>query len=150
MATSSVREDWMCHNAERFVRFDTIRVCKLYELMQYTLITIPIAWLGNSLVMLFLQKYAQNPDKYSVGQLIFTIIVAVMMIVVLAYYIPKLVVIVAPLFPFQGSGYKPSMKGESMIGIGTAFGMFFYGSMVHFGSIVTNIGERIYPTAWKV
>ena len=142
------REEWMCSHAERVIRFDTIRVCKLYELMQYTLLTIPLAWMGSSFVTMFLKKYAAEPDKYSVGQLIFSIFLSVLMIVIFAYYIPKLVVVIPFLAPYQGSGYEPSKKDEAMIGVSMATGLFFFGSLPFFGSIVTNISERIYPFGW--
>lgn len=148
--SSVSREDWMCNNADRFARFDNIRIIKLYELMQYTLLAIPFSWFGSSVVMIFMKKYAKDPDKYTVGQLAFTIIVSMFMIVVFAYYIPKLVVIFPPMFPYHDTGYIPSKKGEAMVGVATAFGMFFYGSLTYFGTIVNNISSRIFPFAWKL
>ena len=143
------RREWADSHAERFVRFDNIRILKLYELIQYTLLTIPFAWLGSSMVVIFLKDYALDPSAYTVGQLIFAVFWAVLMVVFMAYYIPKLVMIFPPFFLYQETGYTPSLKNEARTGIGIAFGMFFFGALAPFRTVVDYISRQIYPFAWK-
>lgn len=144
------RDEWICNKAERFSRFDTVRVCKLYELVQYTIITIPLAWLSSGAILLFLKPYAQTPDKYTVGQLIFSVFVSIILIVLFAYYIPKLATIVPPLFPYQGTKYIPSMKGESSTATSFAMGIFFFSNMRHLGTVIGNISDRLWPFSFKL
>lgn len=143
------REDWTCQHAERFARFDTIRVCKLYEIIQYTLITIPLAWMASGWILVFLKRYAEDPDSYTVGQLIFAVFIGILLIVIFAYYIPKLSTIIPPLFPYHGTGYVPSMKGETGTATGMAMGIFFFSNMRHLATIIGNVSDRLWPFAYK-
>jgi hypothetical protein len=144
------RSEWTCKKAGRLVRFDEIRMCKLYEILQNTIITIPIAFMVSGFILVFLKPYAEDPGSYSVGQLIFSIFVSILMIVLGAYYIPKLVQLIPPLFPYQGTGYTPSMKGEAATGISYAMGIFFFSNMRHLGTIIGNVSDRLWPFAFKV
>lgn len=147
---SITRSQWTCDQAERLVRFDEIRMAKLYEIIQNTLFTIPLAFLSSGFILVFLKPYAEDPNKYTVGQLIFTVFVGIIMVVLGAYYIPKIVKVIPPLFPYQGSGYKPSLKGESSVGISFALGVFYFSNLRHLSTIIGNIGDRLYPFAFKI
>lgn len=149
MTESVSRMKWSCDNAERLGRFDEIRMCKLYEILQNTLFTIPIAFLASGSILVFLKPYAVDPVSYTIGQLIFVIFVAIILIVLAAYYIPKLIKVIPPLFPYQGTGYQPSLKGESSVGISYALGIFFFSNMKHLGTIIQNVADRIWSFAYK-
>lgn len=144
------RMEWMYNYAERFTRLDDIRVCKLLELFQYSLLAIPFAWMACGFILLFLKPYAENPDAFTVGQLIFAVFVGILMIVLFAYYIPKLILVIPPLYPYKGSGYIPSMKGESRTAVGYAMGIFFFSNMKHLGTILTNLSDRLWSFSFKL
>ena len=150
MAKESTREELICLNAERLVRFDTIRVCKLFEIIQYALLTIPLAWMCGGWVLIFLKDYAEKPDDYTVGQLIFAIFITIIIMGLFAYYIPKIVKIIPPLFPYHGTGYVPSKKGESGIGASIALGVFFFSNMKHLGTVIGNVSDRLWPFSYKL
>ena len=143
------RADWICNNAERFLRFDMIRQLKLWEMLSATCFTVPLAWAGSGFINMFLKRYGENPDKYSVGQLIFVVFCAVIMVVIFSYYIGKLVRIVPLLLPYQGTGYQPSMKGEVSTAIGMGTGIYFFSNLKWLGAINGNLSERLWPFAFK-
>ena len=108
-------------NMERLVRFDKIRLLKLLEITQYSLLAFFIGlFLGHALNSVL----PESDNKKTTTRIVSEVILNILGIVISVYYIKKSLI----LFPFLLSGvkgYVPSKKKESYIGVTIGFGLIF-------------------------
>lgn len=146
--TSYNRDEWVREHAERFFRFDCIRLSKLYELVIYSMFTIVAAVIVGACINEFCAPYAHEIDKYSTMTLVWVAIISNIMIVLSAYYIPKFVSIIPALFPV-GCGYVPSKHNEAETAIGIGMGLSFFVIIANFYTIMNELVYRIFPFMFK-
>ena len=132
-------------NVERLFRFDLIRVTKLLEMTQYTLITFILAFLSGILVdnICYIDITSETIDTISNIELITKILLQVILIVIFSYYIQKIVILIPFLFPLT-KGYIPSMKNESIIGISLAMSMIYVSIQTNFKNKLLLLKERTF------
>ena len=106
---------------EKLTRFDKIRLLKLLEMTQYSLLAFFIGLiLGHTLDSVL----PESDNKKTTSRIVSEVILNIFGIVLSVYYIKKSLV----LFPFLLSGikgYEPSKKNESYIGVTIVFGLIF-------------------------
>jgi hypothetical protein len=132
-------------NVERLFRFDLIRVTKLLEMTQYTLITFILAFLSGILVdnICYIDITPETIDTISNIELITKILLQIILIVIFSYYIQKIVILIPFLFPLT-KGYIPSMKNESIIGISLAMSMIYVSIQTNFKNKLLLLKERTF------
>ena len=123
----------------RLIRFDSIRIQKLFEITQYMILTILIAsYLSDRI-----DKYMGPIQKdITTQELIKEILIQTLLIILGCYYIPKIVM----LFPFflQFGNYIPNKKNESKIGISVAMSMGFIYFQTNYRSKLNELNRRIF------
>ena len=121
----------MNNNLKRLFRFDSIRLFKLLEISYYsiiafflTLITINI-FENDHLFPLFLIDY---PEEKEIGyiKLLLNTFFDIAFIVIIIYYLRKILNCIPFLFKSFNKKYKSSLKDEMNIGITIGMGMVIY------------------------
>ena len=107
---------------ERLLRFDTIRILKITEILQYSV----LAFIFSLILGPIINKIMPTFDEKK-GLIINCIetLLHISIIIIVVYYLRKFV----PIFPFIIGGaytkYIPSMKKESLIGTTIGIGYIF-------------------------
>ena len=126
---------------ERLTRFDLIRASKLLEIVQDGIIVFVIAfYVGSLLDRVFNNIKPVNAAMTNI-ELIGLILAQFACILVVAYYIMKLVAVI-PFFFSLSSQYVSGQKGEGAIGAGVAMAVIFVGVQTHFASKVNILKSR--------
>ena len=124
----------MNNDFKRLFRFDSIRLFKLLEICYYsiiafilTLITIGI-FEDDSIFPFFL---IDNPEEkeYSYINLLSITLFDIAFIVIIIYYLTKILKCIPFLFKYFNKKYKPSFKNEMNTGINIGIGMILYYSL---------------------
>lgn len=142
------RDAWVKEYAQRFFRFDCIRLSKLYELVFYTLLTVVVSIAVGAFINQFCAPYAHQLDKYSTASLLWVSFISILLIVLGSYYIPKFVKILPVLFPV-GCGYHPSLHGEADTGTGIAMGIGFFLVISNFYAVLNEVIFRLMPNMFR-
>ena len=97
-------------NVERLFRFDLIRVSKLLEITQYTIITFILAFFSGVLIdkIFYIDIKTETIDTISNVELVSKILLQILLIVIISYYIQKIVILIPFLFPLT-KNYIPSI-----------------------------------------
>lgn len=113
---------------ERLLRFDRIRASKLLEIMQSATISLILSiYMGVFFDKQF-QKIFGDKTKVknkSILRILMEIITQFCGIVIIAYYIGKIVGTIPFMFSLDGN-YIPNMKGESGRGVGAGTKIVFF------------------------
>ena len=108
-------------NLERLLRFDKVRILKILEITQYSILAFFIGmFIGDYLD----KKLPDNDINDSKFKIVLDVLFNLFIVVVAVYYIQKIIA----LFPFilgKFKGYEPSKKNESLIGITIGMGLIF-------------------------
>lgn len=131
-------------NAKRIFVFDSIRIHKLMEIIQYSILAFILAFLGASTVNYIAKRYRPFLQVDSTFTITIHLLMMTVMIVLLAKYIPKIIRIVPFLFWFDPE-YKPDHHGEAGFGINAAMGLAFYTCIFNYYDHVAEFAYRIFP-----
>lgn len=130
-------------NVENLFRIDAIRISKILEQIQYAIIAFIIAFsIGTMTDRLF--PLEKNIREISIYKLWADVILQLCIIVISAYYIPK----IARSFPFLfalSDDYIVSKHGESLSGVVLAMDIIFIGVQKNFLQRISILQERYYP-----
>lgn len=127
---------------EKLVRFDTIRISKLLEEVQFAIIVFIIAFfIGSMTDRLF--PLSKTPDETTDFELIKDILLQLSLIVISAYYIMKVARVVPFMFSLSDK-YIPSAHGESAAGGGLAMAIIFISVQKNFQTRITQLKNRFY------
>lgn len=125
----------MNQNLKTLFKFDKIRLCKLLEMSQYCIIGFTFTLIiGN-----FLNIYVLSDDdlrNQSSLYLFFNIMIELIIIVIILYYIKKLVNCFPYMFSFINKKYIPSFKNESNNG-------YIIGSSIILMITLTNLDDKL-------
>ena len=126
---------------ERLTRLDLIRASKLLEITQDAIITFVIAFYIGSLLDRAFNSIKPVNANMTNAELVGIILAQFVCIVILAYYIMKVVAVV-PFFFSLSSQYIPNMKNESAVGAGMAMAVIFVGVQTHFAAKLSILKAR--------
>lgn len=130
-------------DVERLLRFDTVRVSKLLEQIQFAVIVFIIAFFVGSMTdKLF--PVPKDGDKITNFDLYKDLFLQLCLIVISAYYITKLAKVI-PFFFSLSEKYVPSSHGENMAGAGLAMAIIFVGVQKNFQTRIGILKNRFYP-----
>lgn len=117
---------------ESLLRFDKIRLYKLAELSQYSILACFLAmFVGSKINKYLIPDYSETE---SVAEKVVYLMWNLILIMVSLYYIRKIVFLVPYLFSFD-SDYTVSRGGESLLGFSVGFAIVF-------GATQTNFRDR--------
>tara|TARA_B100000902_G_C27097183_1_gene806881 strand:- start:17 stop:448 length:432 start_codon:yes stop_codon:yes gene_type:complete len=136
-------------NIERLLRFDSIRIFKLFEIFYYTILSFIITniftiIINDDNIFQYIFKTYDNNETSNLG-LIKDIFIDLMVLVVFIYYLKKILNCFPFIFAPLNNKYKPSMKGEVYVGIGLGSSLVLYNSL--YDSIKSKLkilNERLY------
>lgn len=130
-------------DVERLLRFDTVRVSKLLEQIQFAIIVFVIAFFVGSMTdKLFpIQANIENITNFTLWKDLF---LQLALIVISAYYINKVARII-PFFFSLSDKYVPSSHGENAVGAGLAMAIIFVGVQKNFQTRIGLLKNRFYP-----
>tara|TARA_B100000963_G_C22115792_1_gene446863 strand:+ start:44 stop:487 length:444 start_codon:yes stop_codon:yes gene_type:complete len=118
---------------ERLIRFDSIRLFKLFEIFYYTIISFifTIIFIISTEKLSFNFKIYENEKKDGVDNitLIKEILFDLLILVLFIYYLKKILGCIPFIFAPLNKKYKPSIKGEIYIGIGLGSAAPLYSSL---------------------
>jgi hypothetical protein len=126
---------------ERLTRLDLIRASKLLEITQDAIITFVIAFYIGSLLDRAFNSIKPVNANMTDAELVGLILAQFACIVIVAYYIMKIIAVV-PFFFSLSSQYVPNMKGESATGAGLAMAVIFVGVQTHFSAKLSILKSR--------
>jgi hypothetical protein len=126
---------------ERLTRFDLIRASKLLEITQDAIITFVIAFYLGSLIDRAFNNIKPVNANMSNAELVGIILAQFASIVIIAYYIMKVVAVVPFMFSLS-SQYVPNMKNEAATGAGMAMAVIFVGVQTHFSAKLAILKSR--------
>lgn len=118
---------------ERLIRFDSIRIFKLMEIVYYTILSFVITnifttIINNDNILPYVFKTYDN-DETSNIMLIKDIFIDLILLVIFTYYLKKLLSCIPFILAPLNKNYKPSFKGEIYIGIGLGSSLVLYNSL---------------------
>ena len=129
-------------NFERLIRFDTIRISKLLEMIQYAVIVFILAFfIGSATDSLF--PLPKPEEKISDFDLYKDIFLQLCLIVISVYYITKIAQVI-PFFFSLSDKYIPSAKDENMKGAGIALAIIFVGVQKNFQGRIELLKKKFY------
>lgn len=129
-------------NFERLIRFDTIRISKLLEMIQYAVIVFILAFLiGSATDSLF--PLPKPEEKISDFDLYKDLFLQLCLIVISVYYITKIAQVIPFLFSLSDK-YIPSAKDENMKGAGIALAIIFVGVQKNFQGRIELLKKKFY------
>jgi hypothetical protein len=118
---------------ERLIRFDSIRLFKLFEIFYYTVISFifTIIFIISVEKLSFNFKIYGNTKKGEVDNitLIKDILIDLLILVLFIYYLKKILSCIPFIFAPLNNKYKPSMKDEIYIGLGLGSAAPLYSSL---------------------
>tara|TARA_Y100000590_G_C15635058_1_gene982631 strand:- start:760 stop:1191 length:432 start_codon:yes stop_codon:yes gene_type:complete len=118
------------------LRFDIIRILKLLEIAQYTILAALSAIILGPLINLILP--AQNATDSSL-KIILYIIVELGVIGVFTYYIRKLVLLIPFLFSSLNKKYIANRRGSALLAIGVGLGIVFNRTQINLLERIDNL-----------
>jgi len=127
---------------DRLIRFDSIRLFKLLEIVYYTIISFIITalfanLLENKNLFPYIFKH-YDYEKHGIGYLLKDIIVDLSILTIFIYYLKKFLSCIPFIFSSLNKKYKPSMKDEVTVGIVLGTGIILYKSL-------TSITHKLKP-----
>jgi hypothetical protein len=120
---------------ERLIRFDSIRIFKLIEIVYYTILSFIITNIfttiinNDNILPYVFKKYDNDNDEESNIVLIKDIFIDLIFLSLFIYYLKKILSCIPFIFAPLNKDYKPSMKGEVYIGIGLGSSLVLYNSL---------------------
>lgn len=126
---------------ERLTRFDLIRVSKLLEIIQDAIIIFAIAFYVGSALDRFFHKLKPVDDNMSDMELVGILLAQFVSIVIVAYYIRKLVDVI-PFFFSLSSQYVSNQKNEAESAAGLAMSIILISVQKNFGSKLNLLKAR--------
>lgn len=118
---------------ERLIRFDSIRIFKLIEIVYYTILSFIITnifttIINNDNILPYVFKKYDNDEESNIV-LIKDIFIDLISLSLFIYYLKKILSCIPFIFASLNKDYKPSMKGEVYIGIGLGSSLVLYNSL---------------------
>ena len=126
---------------ERLTRFDLIRVSKLLELVQDGVIIFALAFYVGSALDRFFNTLKPVNDNMSNMELIGILVAQLACIIIVAYYIRKIVDVI-PFFFSLSSQYVSNQKGEADSAAGLAMTIVFVGIQKNFAAKIGLLKSR--------
>ena len=134
-------------------RIDTIRVSKLLEIGQYTILAFILGFLFGSLINDHVPTFQFDDDpKQSASELLAEVLTNVFFIAICLYYSHKILDIIRYEVPFLFSlnkKYIPCMKDECIVGVTLGFSLSFLSSMTNFRDKVKKLHEKLFHPGKK-
>ena len=133
-------KDYIINNTERLLRFDTIRLNKLVEILEYASVYFVFTFVIASFIDSIFPAYDQHKKTYV---LFLESILQLLTYILVSYYVKKLIYIIPPIV--FANKYIPSMKQESNVAI-TIIGT--YGLILMQNNLRTKISAisyRLFP-----
>jgi hypothetical protein len=127
-------------NFEKLVRFDSIRIHKLMEIIQYSVITFFLGILLGGYVNKLFPK--ADPLK-NTSRIILELVLQVSFITISLYYFQKLMSLIPFMFHFD-STYIPSHKNEGIKGAMIGLGLVFAASQIELKNKINILMTKIY------
>ena len=129
-------------NFKRLIRFDRIRLLKLVELCQFTVIGLIIGLFNALFINRFLlvkfdrANYVtkDHPNGQFNPLLWLHIVMDVCVLAITTYYLKKIATVVPFAFSFLSDKYVPGMKGEGTVGFSVGIGFVYLRSLTNFQS----------------
>jgi len=123
------------------LKFDSIRILKLLEMIQYSIIGFILTLLiGNIINDIFFYEY--DVQTLTTIQLINYILIELIIIVILVYYIRKIVLIFPFFFMNINKKYIPSKKNEASIGYIVGTGIILTQTITKLNEKITELDKR--------
>jgi hypothetical protein len=118
---------------ERLIRFDSIRIFKLMEIVYYTILSFIITnifttIINNDNILPYVFKKYDN-DEASNIVLIKDIFIDLILLALFIYYLKKMLSCIPFILAPLNKNYKPSFKGEIYIGLGLGSSLVLYNSL---------------------
>lgn len=126
---------------ERLTRFDLIRVSKLLEMSQDAIIIFAISFYVGSALDRFFHNLKPVDDNMSNMELIGILLAQFVSIVIVAYYIRKIVDVV-PFFLSLSSQYVSNQKNEAESAAGLAMSIILVSVQKNFASKLSLLKSR--------
>lgn len=125
---------------DRVFKFDIIRILKIMEISQYSIISFLISLLIGKYINDLFDHYDEH--KYYI-KLLYELILHVFILTVATYYIRKISLaipfILKPLIDYQKIKYIPSKKGESILGVALGISYVFMATQTNLINKITHI-----------
>lgn len=127
---------------ERLIRFDTVRISKLLEMIQFAVIVFILAFfIGSATDSLF--PLPKPNEKISDFELYRDLFLQLCLIVISSYYIIKIADVI-PFFFSLSDKYIPSAHGENMKGAALAMAIIFVGVQKNFQGRIALLKQKFY------
>lgn len=132
----------------RLLAFDDIRFFKLFEIVQYMVLTVIVALILSSYVDSFFDQY--DPKDYMTDlDLLTSMITELVVLAIVLYYIKKIVFAVPflgiPLVRITKSSYVPNKKGEASVGIAVGLSLVFTRTATNLSDKIVSFRKRFPP-----
>ena len=134
----------MNNTLESFSRIDGIRIMKLIELSQFTIIGMILGAISGTIISTYItvpydiENYVTEEYPKERGNrnplLWFHLIIDMIVVATTTYYIKKLLKMIPFFFGFLNKKYISGMKGESNIGLTTGLGFIYLRVLKNFQS----------------
>tara|TARA_B100001248_G_C27018652_1_gene290941 strand:+ start:96 stop:509 length:414 start_codon:yes stop_codon:yes gene_type:complete len=125
----------MNKNLQTLFRFDKIRICKILEMSQYCIIGFTLTLIIGNFLNIYILSDDDLRNKSSL-YLFFNIMIELIIIVIILYYIKKLINCFPYMFSFISKKYIPSFKNESNNG-------YIIGSSIILMITLTNLDNKL-------
>jgi len=129
-------------------RFDAIRISKLLEIAQYTILAFILGFFFGGMLNKYMPNIQfDNNRNQSAPELFVDILLNVFFIAIALYYSEKILKIVRHIIPFYFSlsdKYIPCMKNECIIGITMGLSISFFNSMPNFMDKIKKLYYKIF------
>lgn len=125
-------------------RIDAIRISKLFEMFQYTILAFILGFISGSLINKRLPKVEKDEPT---PNLIADLFVQIFLVSVCLYYSQKILRLVKDTIPFFFSlskKYVPCKHNECIVGVTLGFSLSFMGSLSSFHDRVELLHERFF------
>jgi hypothetical protein len=133
---------------KNFFRIDKIRISKLLEIGQFTVLSFILGFVGGSFLNAHVPQLQFDDDpKQSASELIAEILLDVFLIAISLYYSHKILDMVRDNIPFLFSldkKYIPCMKGECLRGVAVGFSLSYIASMKNFYKKVNKLRDKFF------
>ena len=136
-----------------FFRLDAIRLSKLLEIGQFTILAFILGFTSGSFLNNHVPQLQFDDDpKQSTSELLADVLTNVFLISICLYYSHKVLDIVRHEIPFLFSldkKYIPCMKNECIVGITLGFSLSFLSSMTDFRDKVKKLHVKLFHSGKK-
>ena len=138
---------------KNFFRIDKIRISKLLEIGQFTVLSFILGFGAGSFLNAHVPQLQFDDDpKQSTSELLADVLTNVFLISICLYYSHKILDIVRHKVPFLFSldkKYIPCMKNECITGITLGFSLSFLSSMTDFRDKVKKLHVKLFHPGKK-